>query len=167
LLIAGFKIVNHGNAPAIIKSVKATLFYGVPEHHKDAFPVRPLPGTMMDFPTGGQLGMFNISHARQAVEKVGALPTVNLKPVEFERGIVIPKGENSQEFLFRGDSSIDLPPNDGIPIEHSGDIYLIGTVAYTTPNEEMEFLHFCYEAGNAIMPFVARRGPPFNERRKA
>ena len=163
LLFAGFEVVNHGKAPALIKVVKAALFYSPGEYLEDAFPAKPLPATMTAFPSKGELARFGIDNYRDALERVPGKS--GFSPISFGNGIVLPAGNRSVQFLIRGNSTIDLYA-DKIPIEHAGNIYLLGYVVYETVQGEMEFLNFCYEAGNSIMPLLVYKGAPYNERRK-
>jgi len=169
-LVAGFRLANHGKAPALIHSVKAVLFYSPGEFFRDVFPIKPLPQTMLDFPAGHNVRMLIEQRGRLAMTEIadaqsGGVGT--LAPMLFANGIVIGQGEVSTEFMFRGDREIRLDYEDSIPAEHAGNIYLIGCVSYVTPYDEPELIYFCFEAEHGHRQFRRWGGKPFNEWIKA
>jgi hypothetical protein len=157
--IAGFKLTNHGKAPACVLSVKATLFYSPGLYHAKELP-KPLPNTMKDFPTAEAVRVFKATHSKAAID-----PTIvsggnaNIRPY-----FVIPTSYTTHEYQFIG-ANIEIPDR-GIPIEFAGNLYLIGDIIYTMPGDATEILSFCYEA-SWRKEFSLVYGAPYNERKKA
>jgi hypothetical protein len=149
--------------------MKAALFYspGPFDRGRD-FPLKPLPATMKNFPTQGDLATFINFCASQPLE-VGTRfdPSVGddveyMRRASLDNGIIIPSGDRSKEYFFRG--VVLNVPTQGLPIEHAGTLYLIGNVIYRTPIDETEIITFTYEARGET--FGAIFGPPYNERKK-
>lgn len=159
-LLATLCFTNHGKAPALILSAKATLFCSPGPFLGDAFPVRPLPTTMRDFPAAHSVGLFVYTSSQDILQKD---ENNYLHPVNTQ--VVVASQTTSSEYFFRGESIIDLS-GGGLPVEYTGYIYLIGHVIYKSPNSEREVVAFCYEATTSIGPFKSIYGAPYNERRK-
>jgi hypothetical protein len=159
-IFATFSITNYGKAPAVLLSAKAILFYSPGPFLKDQFPVRPLPDTMKDFPTSSQVAIFTHTVGKD----MGIMDGPNFRKINIGNGIVVPPvGKPSASYAFIGDTIVTIPDN-GIPIEFSANIYLIGRMIYASPDEESEVISFCYEGING--PLKAVYGAPYNDRRK-
>jgi hypothetical protein len=159
--IAGFKITNHGKAPASILSIKAILFYSPGRQLERNFPIKPLPITMRDFPKANILGTFRYKNTKDPVDSTKP-SGITRRSVE---NLVIPISYTTREFCFPCDVMIEIP-DKGIPVEFAVHLYLIGHIIYTMPHEETEILSFCYEA-KWRGEFSPIYGAPYNERKKA
>lgn len=159
--IAGFKITNHGKAPASILSIKAILFYSPGRRLERDFPIKPLPATMRDFPKADILVAFRYKNSKDPVDptKPG---NITRKRVE---NIVIPISYTTREFCFPCEALVDIS-DKGIPIKSTVHLYLMGHIIYTMPHEATEILSFCYEA-KWRGEFSPIYGAPYNERKKA
>jgi hypothetical protein len=171
LKYARIKVTNYGKMPAVVRMAKAVLFHSPGPYLAEAFKnvIDPLPPTMKEFPGKSQAPLF-VYNGRDALEedkdvkaKAGE-PFGKLNIIPFDAGFVIAPGV-SQEFFFRGDSTIDLGNEDDMPVEYAANVYLFGHIIYEMPTDESEILTFCYEAKGGGR-FGAYSGPPYNDRKR-
>lgn len=172
LKYARIKVTNYGKMPAVVGTAKAVLFYSPGLFLADAFKnvMNPLPKTMKAFPGKSQSGMFVYSNGKDALEEDKDIKAEagqsfgKLNKIPFDAGFVIAPGK-TQEFFFRGDTTIDVAYENAMPVEHAASVYLYGNIIYAMPTDEVEILTFCYEA-KLGGPFRAYGGPPYNDRKR-
>jgi hypothetical protein len=175
-LEAMLTIGNYGSAPAVVHAIYGRLFIaprrGI-EISQVPFDVKSIGA--MQFPKPSELERFRLANRRTPfrwpseffVDSLGTPPTaLGQHTARYSVPFVIPIGADSDGYKIVGMPKIISIPKDAMPLQGAMHVYLIGTIAYSGPDEELQHLDFCFEQGLAFgMLFCG--GRPYNWRHKA
>jgi hypothetical protein len=175
-LIGRFKIANYGKAPAFITNLRASIFPSPGPFNTDAFPIKPLPGTIKRFPEPDEFLAFVRKWGKAAHINIDESQDFPLKPegpepsreyfvsTEIDPEIPVPPSGKTSLLFFRGADKLKSFVT-GIPIEQATEIFFVGELIYSMPDDRFEVIRFCYQA-NRHGGFSPIFGAPYNERKK-